>query len=65
MIKSRIKRWAGHVAHIGERRNAYRALVGKLERKTPRGMPKSRWESNIKMNLKRDRMGGRGLTQCG
>jgi hypothetical protein len=28
MIESRIMRWAGHVARMGERRNAYRILVG-------------------------------------
>jgi hypothetical protein len=27
MIKSRRMRWAGHVARMGERRNAYRILV--------------------------------------
>jgi hypothetical protein len=31
VIKSRRLRWAGHVAHMGERRGAYRALMGKLE----------------------------------
>jgi hypothetical protein len=31
MIKSRRMRWAGHVAQIGEKRNAYRILVGKPE----------------------------------
>jgi hypothetical protein len=29
VIKSRRLRWAGHVARIGERTGAYRALVGK------------------------------------
>jgi hypothetical protein len=29
MVKSRRMRWAGHVARIGEKRNAYRLLVGK------------------------------------
>jgi hypothetical protein len=33
MIKSRRRRWAGHVARMGEKRNAYRILVGKLEGK--------------------------------
>jgi hypothetical protein len=33
------KRWEGHVAHIEERRNAYRILV----RKTPLGRPRSMW----------------------
>jgi hypothetical protein len=31
MIKSRGIRWAGHVAPTGEKRNAYRILVGKPE----------------------------------
>jgi hypothetical protein len=29
MIKSRRMRWAGHVTRMGEKRNAYRILVGK------------------------------------
>jgi hypothetical protein len=28
VIKSRKKRWAGHVARMGEKKNAYRLLVG-------------------------------------
>jgi hypothetical protein len=32
-IKSRIMRWAGHVARMGEGRNVYRILVGKPEGK--------------------------------
>jgi hypothetical protein len=35
MIKSRRMRWAGHVAQIGEKRNAYRILVGKPKGKRP------------------------------
>jgi hypothetical protein len=31
VMKSRRPRWAGHVACTGERRGAYRALVGKPE----------------------------------
>jgi hypothetical protein len=31
VIKSRRLRWAGHVARMGKRRDAYRALVGKPE----------------------------------
>jgi hypothetical protein len=31
MIKSRRMRWAGHLARMGETRNAYRILVGKPE----------------------------------
>jgi hypothetical protein len=32
-IKSRKMRWARHMARMGEGRNMYRVLVGKLERK--------------------------------
>jgi hypothetical protein len=35
MIKSKRMRWAGHVAGRGEKRNAYRILVGKPEGKRP------------------------------
>jgi hypothetical protein len=37
IIKSRRMRWAGHVARMGEKRNVYRFLVGKPERKRPLG----------------------------
>jgi hypothetical protein len=52
MIKSRRMRWAGHVARIGEKMNAYRLLVGKLEGKKPLGKPRRRWVDNIKMDLR-------------
>jgi hypothetical protein len=44
-------RWAGHVARRGEKRNAYRLLVGKAEGKRPLGRPRRRWVDNIKMDL--------------
>jgi hypothetical protein len=47
IIKSRRMRWAGHVARIGEKRNAYRLLVGKQEGKRPLGRPRRRWVDNI------------------
>jgi hypothetical protein len=65
MIKSRRMRWAGHVAQMGETRNVYRILVGKLEKKRPLGRPRRRWVDNIKMDLKRDRMGWYGLDRTG
>jgi hypothetical protein len=37
IMKSRGMRWAGHVAQMGENRNAYRILVGKSEGKRPLG----------------------------
>ncbi|KAJ4446942.1 hypothetical protein ANN_13644 [Periplaneta americana] len=51
-IKSKRLRWAGHVARMGESRNAYRVLVGRPERKRPLGRPRRRWEDNIKMDLR-------------
>jgi hypothetical protein len=36
----------------GQMRNAYRMLVGKPERKKPLERHSSRWEDNIKMDLK-------------
>jgi hypothetical protein len=51
IIQSRRMRWAGHVARMGEKRNAYRLLVGKPEGKRPLGRPRRRWINNIKMHL--------------
>jgi hypothetical protein len=51
-IKSRRMRWAGHVAHMGEKRNVYRVLMGKPEGKRPHGKPRHRWEDGIRMDLR-------------
>jgi hypothetical protein len=51
MIKSRRMRWVGHVARTGEKRNAYRILVGNPEGKRTLGRPRRRWVDNIKMDL--------------
>jgi hypothetical protein len=51
VIKSRIMRWVGHVARMGEGRGVYRVLVGKTEGKRPLGRPRRRWEDNIRMDL--------------
>ena len=51
VVKSRRRRWAGHVAHMGEGRGVHRVLVGKPEGKRPLGRPRRRWEDDIKMNL--------------
>jgi hypothetical protein len=48
VIKSRM-RWAGHVASMGEKRGAYRILVGRPEGRRPLGRPRRRWADNIKM----------------
>jgi hypothetical protein len=36
---------------MGEKRNAYRLLVGKPEGKRPLGRPSRRWVDNIRMDL--------------
>jgi hypothetical protein len=51
VIKSRKMRWAGHVARMGDRRGAYRVLVGRPEGRRPLGRPRRRWKDNIKMDL--------------
>jgi hypothetical protein len=50
IIKARRMRWAGHVARMGERRNAYKLLVGKPEVRRPLARPRRRWLDNIRMN---------------
>jgi hypothetical protein len=50
-IKSRRRRWTGHVARMVEKRNAYRILVGKLEGRRPLGRSWRRWVDYIKMDL--------------
>jgi hypothetical protein len=58
IIKSRRIRWAGHVARIGAKGNAYRILLGKPEGKRPLRRPNRRWEDNIKMDLRERGWGG-------
>jgi hypothetical protein len=42
VIKSRIMRWAGHVARVGEKRDAYWILVGRPKGKRPLWRPRRR-----------------------
>jgi len=58
VIKSRRVRWAGHVARIGKRRGVSKVLLGKSEGKRPLGIPRHRWEDNIKMGLQEVECGG-------
>jgi hypothetical protein len=51
VIKSPIMRCAGHVECMGARGGAYRLLVKKPERKRLLGVPRCRWEGNIKMGF--------------
>ena len=52
-------RWARHVARMGERRGAYRVLVGKPEGKRTLGRSMCRREGNIKMY--HQEVGGGGM----
>jgi hypothetical protein len=49
VIKSR--RWAEQEERMEKRRDAYRVLVGKPERKRPLGRPSRSWDDNINMDL--------------
>jgi hypothetical protein len=52
IIMSRRMRWAGNVARMGEKLNAYRILVGKPEGKRPLGRPGRRLVDNVEMDLR-------------
>jgi hypothetical protein len=41
LMKSRKMRWAGHVARMGTKKNAYRILVGKARMKETTGKTKT------------------------
>jgi hypothetical protein len=49
IIKSRRMEWAGHLALMGEKRNASRLLVGMSEGKRPLGRPRHKWIDIIKV----------------
>jgi hypothetical protein len=51
IMKARRMRWAGYVARMGEKSNAYRLLVGKPERRRPLGRPGRSWLDNIRTDL--------------
>jgi hypothetical protein len=49
--------WAGQVPRLGEKRNVYGILAGKLERKRPLRRPRRRFVDNIKTDV--------GEVECG
>jgi hypothetical protein len=50
-MKSRRVRWLGYVTRVGDRKGAYRDLVGKSEGKGPLGRPRHRCEDYIWVDL--------------
>jgi hypothetical protein len=52
VIKSKMMRWVGYMARMGEGRGVYRVLVGRPKVKRPLRRPRCMWERNIKMDLK-------------
>ena len=51
VIKLIRMKWAGHVAHMWEKRTVYRVLVWKPEGKRPLGRPRYRLQDNIELDL--------------
>jgi hypothetical protein len=58
VIKSRRMWWAGHVTRVGERRGAYRVVLGKREWKGTFGEIRRRREDNIELDLQELGCGG-------
>jgi hypothetical protein len=59
MMKPRRIRWVGHVACLGEVRNAYKGLVGRTEGKRPSRRYRHTCGADIKMDFKE--MGWEGV----
>jgi hypothetical protein len=59
VFKPRKTRWARHVVRTGERIGVYRVLVGKPKGKRLIGIPRLRWEYNIKTDIQE--VGCRGM----
>jgi hypothetical protein len=51
IFESKMVRWTGHVARMGEKKNLCRLLVRKPEGRRPLGRPRRRWADNIKIDL--------------
>jgi hypothetical protein len=64
-MKLRGMRRAVHVARMGEMRNAYKIFVGKSEEKRPFRRTRSRWEDNIRIDLREIGLEGCGLDSSG
>jgi len=53
VIKSRWIRWAGHVASMGERRNAYEVSAENNEGRSTLARPRHRWGIILKWFIKK------------
>ena len=53
VIKFRSLRWAGNVARMEESRTVFKILTDTPTGKRLLGKPRSRWEDNIRMDLKK------------
>ena len=51
MIKSRILRWAGHIARMEEGRSSFNILASKTTGQRPLERPRCGWKDNIRMDL--------------
>ena len=51
VIEPKRMRWTGHVTRTGERKCVHKVLMGRTEGKRLLGIPRRRWEDNIKMDL--------------
>jgi hypothetical protein len=51
IIKSRRMRWAGYVERMGEKRKAFRLLIGKPDGNRSLRRPRRSWVDNIRMDL--------------
>jgi hypothetical protein len=52
MIKPSRVRLAGNVVRMGQKKDVYRILVAKPDRKSPQAGPRHWWMDNIKMDLR-------------
>lgn len=53
VMKSTSVKWLGHVARVGDSRNACRIVAEELAGKRTLGRPVHRWEDVIKMDLRK------------
>jgi hypothetical protein len=61
MIKPRRTRWARHATSMGGEEECIQDFGWKCRGKRGLRRPKCRWKDNIKMDVRRDRMGWYGL----